>query len=176
MEILSLQYPSLLIIYDKDFYHLHFRDIYSMIVIDTFYNLKGEKKMNKKIIAILIVLAITLVLLIGYNTFLSPEGVEGEKEVTITIINEDEDIDKSFTFNTDHEFLLDLVEEKEDELGAEFLTSDFGTMIVGMLNYKADDDKQEFFHIAVNGEDATTGAGDIPLNDGDTYKFELMNY
>lgn len=132
--------------------------------------------MNKKVTTIIIVIAVALVLMLAYQTFLSPKGVEGEKEVTITIIVENEDINKSFTFNTDHEFLLDLLEENQEELGAEFLTSDFGTMITGMMNYQADDSKNEFFHIAVNGEDATTGAGDIPLNDGDTYKLEIMNY
>lgn len=132
--------------------------------------------MNRKIMVIIAVVAASLVLFVGYQAFLSPESVEGDKQVTVHVLVAEEDIDESFEFNTDHDFLLDLLEEKQDELGAEFLTSDFGTMIVAMMNYKADDSKQEFFHIAVNGEDALTGAGEIPLNDGDVYKFELQNY
>lgn len=132
--------------------------------------------MNKKLMVILALVAASLVLFVGYQAFLSPEGVEGDKQVTVEIVVDKEDIDESFQFETDHEFLLDLLEEEQDELGVEFLESDFGTMIVGMNNYKADDSNQEFFHIAVNGEDAQTGAGEIPLNDGDVYKFELKNY
>lgn len=132
--------------------------------------------MNKKLMVIIAVVAVSLVLFVGYKAFLSPEGVDGEKQVTVQVVIPEEDIDESFEFNSDQAFLLDLLKEKQDELGAEFLESDFGTMVIGMMDYKVDDSKQEFFHIAVNGEDAVTGAGEIPLNDGDIYKFELMNY
>lgn len=132
--------------------------------------------MNKKLMVIIAVVAVSLILFVGYKAFLSPEGVDGEKQVTVQVVIPEEDIDESFEFNSDQAFLLDLLKEKQDELGAEFLESDFGTMVIGMMDYKVDDSKQEFFHIAVNGEDAVTGAGEIPLNDGDIYKFELMNY
>lgn len=132
--------------------------------------------MNKKLMVIIAVLAASLVLFLGYEAFLSPKAVEGEKQVTIQVVNNVDATDETFEFNTNEDFLLDLLEKEKDQLGAEFQTSDFGTMIVGMMNYKVDDSKQEFFHIGVNGEDALTGAGEIPLNDGDIYKFELKNY
>ena len=68
------------------------------------------------------------------------------------------------------------MEEKQEELGATFETSDLGTMVIGMMNYISDPNKQEFFYITINGEEAMTGVGEIPLNDKDTYKFELTNY
>ncbi|NLJ97983.1 MAG: hypothetical protein GX320_01770 [Tissierellia bacterium] len=132
--------------------------------------------MKKKSIVILSVLVVALLLFTGYKTFLSPKGAEGAKEVTIHIINENEDVDKTFTYNTDHEFLLELMEEKQEELGVTFEESEFGKMVVGMMNYTANPDKQEFFHIAVNGEDAMTGVEEIPLENDDVYKFELSNY
>ncbi|NLJ78627.1 MAG: hypothetical protein GX329_04630, partial [Tissierellia bacterium] len=67
-------------------------------------------------------------------------------------------------------------EEKQEELGASFEESEFGVMVVGMMDYIVDADKQEFFHIAINGEDAMTGIKEIPLVDGDVYRFELANY
>lgn len=132
--------------------------------------------MNKKSIVIISILVATLLLFVGYKTFLSPKGVEGAKEVTIRIVNESEDVDETFTYNTDHEFLLKLLEEKQEELGATFEKSDFGTMVIGMMNYVVDPDKQEFFHISINDEEAMTGAEEIPLSDKDVYKFELSNY
>ncbi len=73
--------------------------------------------MNKKSIVIISILAVTLLLFAGYKTFLGPKGVEGAKEVTIHIVNESENVDETFTYNTDHEFLLELLEEKQDQLG-----------------------------------------------------------
>lgn len=132
--------------------------------------------MNKKSIVIIAILAVSLLLFLGYNAFLAPKGVEGEKEITINVVNEIEDVDKSFTYNTDHEFLFELLKEYKDELGMEYETSKFGPMIKGMTNYTAKDSKQEYFHIYVNDEDATAGVSEIPLNDKDIYKFELANY
>lgn len=132
--------------------------------------------MNKKTIVIISILVITLLLFASYKTFLGPKGIEGAKEITVHIVNENEDVDKTFKYNTDHGFLLELLEEKQEELGATFETSDLGTMVIGMMNYISDPNKQEFFYITINGEEAMTGVGEIPLNDKDTYKFELTNY
>ncbi len=132
--------------------------------------------MNKKTIVIISILVITLLLFASYKTFLGPKGIEGAKEITVHIVNENEDVDKTFKYNTDHGFLLELLEEKQEELGATFETSDLGTMVIGMMNYISDPNKQEFFYITINGEEAMTGVGEIPLNDKDTYKFELINY
>jgi len=132
--------------------------------------------LNKKAIVIISILVITLLLFASYKTFLGPKGIEGAKEITVHIVNENEDVDKTFKYNTDHGFLLELLEEKQEELGATFETSDLGTMVIGMMNYISDPNKQEFFYITINGEEAMTGVGEIPLNDKDTYKFELINY
>lgn len=132
--------------------------------------------MKKKSIVILSVLIAAVLLFAGYKTFLSPKGIEGAKEVTIHIINTNENVDERFTYKTDKEFLLELLEEKQEELGAILEESDYGVMITGMMNYVADPAQQEFFHIAINGEDAMTGVAEIPLNDKDVYKFELTNY
>lgn len=132
--------------------------------------------MNKKSVVILSVLLAALLLFGGYKLLLGPKGVEGSKEVTIRVINKDQNIDETFSYKTDHEFLLELLQEKEEEIGASFEKSDFGTMVVGMKGYKADADKKEYFHILVNDADAMTGAGEIPLNDKDVYTFELRTW
>jgi len=131
--------------------------------------------MSKKIIAIISVLVLAALAFAGYKAFLSPKGVEGAKEVTINIVIEKEGIDKTFTYNTNHEFLIQLLEENKEELGITFEEYDFGKMITGMMGYTVDPNS-EYFHIYVNGEDATTGVAEIPLNDQDSYTFELKNF
>ncbi len=132
--------------------------------------------MNKKILTIASVILLFVLLYLGYNAFLAPKGTEGAKEVTIQIVIEKENIDETFTFNTDHEFLTDLIKEKQDELGASFESSDFGTMITGMKGYEADISKNEFFLIQINGEDAMAGTDDTPIQDGDQYSFVLSTW
>ncbi|NLW22985.1 MAG: DUF4430 domain-containing protein [Tissierellia bacterium] len=132
--------------------------------------------MNKKVITILAVVVIAIVLLTAYKTFLSPKGEEGSKEVTIHIVNKNENIDETFTYKTDHEYLLQLLEEKQEELGVTLEETEYGPMVTGMANYVVDPAKQEFFLISINGEDAMTGVAEIPLKDKDVYKFELTNY
>lgn len=132
--------------------------------------------MNNKSKIIVGILIATLVLLGGYKMFFSPEGVEGEKEVSIHVVIEKEDIDETFTYNTEHEFLLELLEENEKELGATLETSETGTMVIGMMDYEANLGEQEFFLIQINGEDALTGVGEISIVDEDVYRFELSNY
>ncbi len=132
--------------------------------------------MSKKIISIIVVLVLAVVIYGGYKLFLAPKAVEGEKEVTIKIVVEEKDINKSFTYNTDTEFLYDLMKEQEEEIGATLEDSDYGPMVTGMGGYVADPSNNEFFLIKVNGEDATTGVKEIPVKDGDTYTFELSKW
>ena len=132
--------------------------------------------MKKKIIAVLSVLVLFVLLYVGYNAFLAPKASEGSKEVTIQVIAEGQDIDKTFTFHTDHAFLTDLLKEKQKELGASLKSSDFGTMVTGMMDYEADESKNEFFLFRINGEDAAAGTDDTPIQDGDAYQFVLSKW
>lgn len=132
--------------------------------------------MNKKLLSIIAVLGLVAILTFGYNQAFAPESVEGQKEVSIEVIAEDQGIDRTFSFNTDHEFLYDLLLEKEEELGAIFETYDFGTMVIGMMDYQANPSENEYFHVTINSDDATTGPEGIPLQDQDTYRFKLTNY
>ncbi|MGI6538969.1 MAG: DUF4430 domain-containing protein [Caldicoprobacterales bacterium] len=132
--------------------------------------------MKKKILAIVAVVVVFALLYAGYQAFLAPKGTEGSKEVTIKIIVEPEEINETFTYKTDHEFLTDLLKEKQDELGAMLESSEYGTMVAGMMNYKADQNKNEFFLFQVNGEDSMVGTDDTPIQDGDVYTFILTTW
>ena len=131
--------------------------------------------MKKKLIAVILAVVVFALLFAGYQAFLAPKGAEGSKEVTIQVVVENENIDETLTFKTDHEFLTDLIKEEQEELGASFESTDFGTMITGMMNYTADPNS-EFFLIQINGEDAMVGTDDTPIQDGDSYKFVLSTF
>ncbi|MGO1367856.1 MAG: DUF4430 domain-containing protein [Senegalia sp. (in: firmicutes)] len=132
--------------------------------------------MNKKTITIIVAILVAVALVFAYQTFLSPKAEEGAKEVEVKIVNEKEDVEETFTYNTDDEFLLALLENNKDELGAELTDSDFGKMVTSMMDYEAKESEQEFWQIKVNDEDAETGVSEIPLTDGDKYIFTLANY
>ncbi|MFW6030054.1 MAG: DUF4430 domain-containing protein [Halanaerobiales bacterium] len=132
--------------------------------------------MNKKVLSIIIVLLLAVTLFYGYNKFLAPEGVEGEKEIGLEISIEKQDINEGFIYNTDYEFLYGLLKEKEDELGISFEETEYGAMLIEVMDYKAQSDNQEFFHIEVNGESAQYGVEEIALNDGDQIKLELTKW
>lgn len=132
--------------------------------------------MKKKLIVIISALVLGVLLFAGYKTFLAPKGVEGAKKITIEVVNKDQNVDKSFSYNTDHQFLFALLEEHQNELGLTFKKYDFGTMVTGMMGYEAQDSKKEYFHVLVNGVDAVAGPQEIPLMDGDIIRFELRTY
>lgn len=129
--------------------------------------------MNKKVIVIGLVLLLGVVAFFGYNQFFGPSAQEGAKEVTIEIIAESQEISETFTFNTDAEFLYDLLVEKQEELKAEFGEGGF---VTGLMGYTANVDNKEFFSLIINGEFAVTGAKETPVEDGAVYKFELTTW
>ena len=132
--------------------------------------------MKKKILIIILLAIIATSAFLGYKTFLSPKGIGGSKDVTIQIIVEKENIDENFKFKTEHEFLAELLNENQADLGLSFKKYELGSMITGMVNYTADENKNEYFHIYVNELDATSGPDEIPLNNNDHYKFELKKW
>ncbi len=129
--------------------------------------------MNKKVIVIGLVLLLGVVAFFGYNQFFGPNAQEGAKEVTIEIIAESQEISETFTFNTDAEFLYDLLVEKQEELQAEFGDGGF---VTGLMGYTANVDNKEFYSLLINGEFAMTGAKETPVEDGTVYKFELTTW
>ncbi len=131
--------------------------------------------MNKKMIVIGLVVLLAVAALFGYNKFFGPETQEGAKEVTVEIVIEGQSIDKSYTLNTDTELLFDLLNEVKDKIKFESLDSSYGPMVVGLEGYTADA-ASEYYHIIINGADAMVGIKDIPVVDGDVYRFEVRSF
>ena len=97
--------------------------------------------MKKKTLTIILLVVIAALALLGYKTFLSLKGVEGFKNVTVQIVIEKENINENLDFKTDHKFLIELLNENQKKLGLSLKEYDSGSMIIGMMNYIADESK-----------------------------------
>lgn len=125
---------------------------------------------------IIIVVLVALVSLFMYNQYMAPQATEGEKSVTIEVVAESEGISKIYDLNTDAAFLYDLLMEIESDIQPEFEEASFGIYLTGLEGYTADETKNEFYSIKVNGVDALYGVKELPVIDGEVYRFELSTW
>lgn len=132
--------------------------------------------MNRKLLVGIVALVIAVAGIWGYSELFAPETQEGDKSVTIEVKAATQEIDTAYAIETDEEFLYDLLMAHEETLGVVILESSFGPMLIGLEGYTADESKNEFYHILINGEPAMVGIKDIPVLDGDVYTFELTNW
>ncbi len=99
-----------------------------------------------------------------------PEAQAGGKAVTVEVLSSRDGYEKSFAYETDEDYLGDLLVE-EGLVSAQ--DSDYGRFITAVKDMKADDSQQYWWSIAVDGAMAETGMDDLPLTDGSTYTLEL---
>lgn len=128
--------------------------------------------MKKKIRLTVIVIAAAALLTGMYFAFLSPKAQQGEKSVTIQVLAENQNVNKSFSYKTSRTYLSELLKDEKDELKAETQNGKYGEFVTGMLGIELDSSK-EYYNIKVNGKDATVGVSQLPLESGKTYTFTL---
>ena len=127
--------------------------------------------MKNKLLLVIIAVLLGGLMLAGYSYLLAPEGIEGEKDVTIQVMIDNQEIDREFHYTTDREFLYGLLEDEQEELGVSFQSFGEGSFVSEVLDYQPQG--EEFFQISVNDSLASTGVEEIPIRDGDKYIFEL---
>lgn len=96
---------------------------------------------------------------------------EGMKRFQVEVESQRDDYLKETQCESDKEYLGEFLRTME---GCEWVDGDYGIYINGFDGKKEDLDNQYWWCVYVNGESATTGADEIPLQDGDTYRFVLM--
>lgn len=133
--------------------------------------------MSKKISLVIASVVLAAALLIGgyfliFGNNSAPEV--GQKNVTIQIIAERADVDKTFTYDTDLKFVSELLLEKTE---LEVIASEgtYGLFIESMLGVEADA-SSEFFNVKENSTDSMFGVSELPLVDGNTYTFTLTTF
>ena len=122
---------------------------------------------NKKLILIAVALVACVAVMLGIFLATRPETVTGSKTVTVTVVHKDGS-EKVFTCHTDEEYLgkvlvnEGIVDAAYGEFGLYFDTAD---------GEKADWNVDNgWWQVFVGEEAAITGADQIPIADGDTFK------
>ena len=126
--------------------------------------------MNRKtgiLAAILVILCVAAGILFQTNR---PETITGAKEIDVIVIHADE-TENTFTYQTDAEYLADVL--LENEL-AEGETGSYGLFITTVDGETADSSKQQWWCITKGGESVTAGADSLPIADGDQFELTLM--
>ncbi len=95
---------------------------------------------------------------------------EGIKEFQIEVVSDRDSYSEVTDCKSDAEYLGEFLRTFE---GCEWQDSDYGIYITGFNGMQEDMDNQYWWCITVNGEMGTTGADEIPLQDGDIYTFTL---
>ena len=126
--------------------------------------------MKKKSIAAAGVILIVLCVLAGflYMKF-KPQTTAGEKEVTVVVIHGDQE-EKTFTYQTDAEYLGEVLLENELVEGEE---GQYGLFITAADGETADDSKQQWWCITKGGEQVNTSASEAVIEDGDQFELTL---
>lgn len=123
---------------------------------------------NKKIVIAVVVLAVVIAALLGIYSATRPEAVEGGKHVTVLIIHKD-GTEKKMEYDTDLEYLADLLLEKE--LATGYSSEEYGFTVESVDGVTADWETDGAYWALYEGDEyATTSAAGIVLTDGGVYK------
>ena len=123
--------------------------------------------MNKKVWIAVIALVVVAALMVGVFLITRQQTAEGVKNITVTVVHKDGS-EKEFKCRTEEEFLGPvLLEEKivEGEMGQ-----------FGLYIHKADGERAVYeqdsawWGLYQNGESCMTGADQVVINDGDTFR------
>ena len=125
--------------------------------------------MNRKtgiLAIILVILCVAAGILFHTN---KPETVVGEKEINIIVTHADK-TENIFTYQTDAEYLADVLLENElvdGEMGS------YGLFITTVDGETVDESNQQWWCITKGGEQVNSGADALPIADGDQFELTL---
>jgi hypothetical protein len=122
---------------------------------------------NKKMILVAVALIACVAVMLGIFLTTRPETVEGSKTVTVTVVHKDGS-EKVFTCQTEEEFLGKVLVNENIVVGN---YGEFGLYFDTADGEKADWNVDNgWWQVFVGEEAAITGADQIPIADGGTYK------
>ena len=124
---------------------------------------------NKKLAIAAIALVVVIGLMLGAWMATRPETEVGSKAYTVTVVHKDGTV-KDFAYRTDAEYLAEalleegLVSGEESQYGLTIITVDGEDAVWATDN--------AYWAIRIGEEMAMTGASEIPVYDGSTYRLE----
>lgn len=124
---------------------------------------------GKKLVATVIAVVLVLSVFIFAYTAYGPKTTEGAKNITIEVINSQEET-TTYEVNTDAEVLEEAFADAE---GLEIISEEgqYGIMIKAVNGEEAVYEvNQAYWSITVNGEYGMYGASEQPVADGDVFQ------
>ena len=128
---------------------------------------------NNKIVKWIIALVVALVLMLGIYKIASPKPTQGNKEITIEVINPDGESTK-YNLQTNAETLKEAMDELAASTDFSFSGSDseYGFFLTTVNDIEANyDTDAAYWAIFVNDEYGNYGVDAQPVTNGDTYTF-----
>ena len=128
---------------------------------------------NKKLVLAAVAIVLVIGLMVGVWMSTRPETESGSKGYTVTVIHKD-GAEKVFEYRTDEEYLAGalleegLVSGEDSQYGLTIITVDGEAAV-----WETD---SAYWAIWVGEEMAVTGASEIPVYDGSTYKLEYTSF
>ena len=125
--------------------------------------------MNKKLLVVLVALAVVVGAMLGVYAATRPETAAGAKTVTVTVVHADGS-SKEFTYNTDDEYLGPVLLAEGLVVGE---MGPYGLMISAVDGEEAVwEVNSAYWALFVGDEYATSGADTTPVYDGSTFRLE----
>ncbi|NLL76121.1 MAG: DUF4430 domain-containing protein [Clostridiales bacterium] len=130
---------------------------------------KWTKKQKIILVAVFAVIVAAIGITAGVLNYRATQ--EGVKYFQVVVTSERDGYSETMECKSYEEYLGKFMRTFE---GCEWQDSEYGIYISGFNGMKEDTDNQYWWCVMVNGEAATIGADEIPLQDGETYSFVLM--
>lgn len=127
-------------------------------------------KNKNTIIASLIVIILAIAGFFGYKAYINSKSVEGTKEYTVIVR------DTNNTFNNEYKFKTDETSLGKDLSDRNLITTEQSsgmTFVTGVDGREADQSKQEWWNLKINGEDSMVNVDDVMIVNGDKVEFVL---
>lgn len=125
---------------------------------------------NKKTVMLATVFVVVIALFGALYFTLRPQGTKGSKEFKLEVVLAD-GTSTTHTLRTDAEFLGEALLENKLIDGFE---GEWGFCITAVDGVTADESKQEWWQITIDGEFSNYGIDLVPVTDGGHYELTLM--
>ena len=126
-------------------------------------------KKSRKTLLIVLILVLVIAAMVAAWFYFGPNGVAGKKSITVEVTHLD-GTTNTFEVKTDEEFLRPALEAEKLVSGTE---SEYGLFIDTVDGEYADSAKNEYWLYTVNGEMASYGVDQQPIEDKDVYAFSV---
>ena len=130
-----------------------------------------HEKKNRKLWVGLTAFVVVIALLAGAYLMLKPKAQEGNKSVTITVVDKEGE-KKAYQIKTDAEYLQEAMDDaKEEGLTYAGEDSEYGLMVDTVNGEKAVFEKDgAYWGFSMNGEYCNYGIAEQPVADGDAFE------